>query len=620
MKSNKKIGKYILQEEIGRGNFSTVFSAKTQDQDPLTPPLFAIKCIPKKTIESNKILKKLLNTEVSIMNRINHPNIMHLFDYYETNNNYYLVINNCDKGDIENYLRKKRIKYLKEKEAINVLKQIMVGFVELRKFNVIHRDLKLSNIFLHKNKVVIGDFGFAKTGKKMSGTTLGTPLTMAPEMIKGDSVYSSKTDLWSIGIVFYELLFGSPPFFGLSLNELYNEIKLKSGKNLKFPEKPEVKQQTKLLLKKLLQIDPEKRISWMEFFENDIFGVRDFEEKKGSEQPSNIGRDFGHHSPSYNKEFEKSARKYYGDKLKDKSLESSPYSNSSEFERKLNSAKKFFGGDKKEKSLDYSNTISPSQLKTNSVNSDSSLKMDRIIDKMNTLERNKEYFFRYIHEINKANFYLKTCTAIINYVFYPSSENQLFKMKSQFQNSQMKKKLNDLEKTLLYTVLNIVRLSDNLLKGIRSDLLSRENTYVFNKFFEFVKSDKYELLVDLFSLKIKNIKIFQEKIKNEKQLAGYLTREEVKVFGKMNLQENMKNLEIYFLKIYQIIYKQKIFDKNILLITVFIHLCVKGRNYFNYWQEKKKFNWKNFDKNYQNMSNRNLLEILKFSFEEAFAN
>ena len=79
----------------------------------------------------------------------------------------------------------------------------MIGFVELRNYNVIHRDLKLTNIFLNKNKVVIGDFGFAKTGKNMSGTTLGTPLTMAPEMIKGDSYYTSKTDLWSIGIVFY---------------------------------------------------------------------------------------------------------------------------------------------------------------------------------------------------------------------------------------------------------------------------------------------------------------------------------------------------------------------------------------------------------------------------------
>lgn len=93
----------------------------------------------------------------------------------------------------------------------------MNGFVELRKYNVMHRDLKLSNIFLHDEDIIVGDFGFAKTGKEMTGTTLGTPLTMAPEMINGDAKYSSKTDLWSIGIVFYQLIYGSPPFFGLSL-------------------------------------------------------------------------------------------------------------------------------------------------------------------------------------------------------------------------------------------------------------------------------------------------------------------------------------------------------------------------------------------------------------------
>ncbi len=141
MKNNKKIGKYILHQEIGRGNFSKVYLAKYYNS--CENQKFAVKCIDKQMIESNKVLKKLLNTEVSIMNRIEHPNIMHLYDYYETNNNYYLVINYCDKGDIDTYMRKNRIKYLKEKEVISVMRQIMTGFIELRKFKVIHRDLKL---------------------------------------------------------------------------------------------------------------------------------------------------------------------------------------------------------------------------------------------------------------------------------------------------------------------------------------------------------------------------------------------------------------------------------------------------------------------------------------------
>lgn len=66
-----------------------------------------------------------------------------------------------------------------------------------------HRDIKLANIFVHQNKIVVGDFGFAKTGQEMAGTALGTPITMAPEMIIGETDYSSKADLWSIGVVFY---------------------------------------------------------------------------------------------------------------------------------------------------------------------------------------------------------------------------------------------------------------------------------------------------------------------------------------------------------------------------------------------------------------------------------
>ena len=114
------------------------------------------------------------------------------------------------------------------------MREIRNGFKILRKFKVIHRDIKLSNIFIDGQRIVIGDFGFAKTGKEMTGTTLGTPLTMAPEVIVGEHEYSSKTDLWSIGVVFYQLLCGEPPFFGLSHQELMRDIQEKSGENLKF--------------------------------------------------------------------------------------------------------------------------------------------------------------------------------------------------------------------------------------------------------------------------------------------------------------------------------------------------------------------------------------------------
>lgn len=82
----------------------------------------------------------------------------------------------------------------------------MNGFRELRKHKVLHRDFKLANLFIHNETLIIGDFGFAKSGQEMAETKLGTPLTMAYEILTANSensVYTSKADLWSVGVVYY---------------------------------------------------------------------------------------------------------------------------------------------------------------------------------------------------------------------------------------------------------------------------------------------------------------------------------------------------------------------------------------------------------------------------------
>ena len=83
--------------------------------------------------------------------------------------------------------------------------QIMNGFKELHKHKVMHRDFKLANVFLHDDKIIIGDFGFAKSGTQMAATTLGSPITMSPEVWKvtGNVTYTNKMDLWSVGVCFY---------------------------------------------------------------------------------------------------------------------------------------------------------------------------------------------------------------------------------------------------------------------------------------------------------------------------------------------------------------------------------------------------------------------------------
>ena len=184
-KPGKKISHYQIEKLLGAGMFAKVYLA-TSDVDGQK---YAIKCIAKsviccliKKILGSSDLKRLLSNEVQVMNNINHPNVMHLFEFMESNNNYYLVIRYCNNGDLERYLAKKPSNRLTEKEALFFLKQIMNGFQVLHKNKVMHRDFKLANIFLHNDTVVIGDFGFAKSGHDMAQTKLGTPITMAPEV------------------------------------------------------------------------------------------------------------------------------------------------------------------------------------------------------------------------------------------------------------------------------------------------------------------------------------------------------------------------------------------------------------------------------------------------------
>jgi serine/threonine protein kinase len=268
----QKIGRYVLTKKIGQGQYGAVWLAKHLD----TGNLFAVKKLDRSQIDSSQILKRLLQTEISIMHEISHPNIMHLFEFLSSNRHYYLVIKFCNQGDFESYMKEKKTNHFQEADAVLFFKQIMNGFFELRKHKVLHRDFKLANVFMHNERLIIGDFGFAKSGQEVGETRLGSPMTMAPELlfsVGDDLVYNSKADLWSIGVVFYQILFGEPPFWGRNVAELKKSLLANSGSRLKFP-KP-VSEEAQDLLKSLLTLDPERRIAWKRFFNHEIFKKHD---------------------------------------------------------------------------------------------------------------------------------------------------------------------------------------------------------------------------------------------------------------------------------------------------------------------------------------------------------
>ncbi len=263
-------GKYKVRVELGQGKFGKVFLVNRVDDETA---VFAAKKVSKQIILSNPRLKELFESEVSIMRTIEHPHILHLHDFCETDTDYYMVTEFCPDGDLEKYIQKNS--KLQESEAIFYLKQIMSGFVELHMKRVMHRDFKPANIYLNNGHIVIGDFGLAKVGHSTTTSKMGTPLYMAPEILfsKHEMAYTSKCDLFSIGVVYFYMLFGSLPFEGTDLNRLEQDIELHSGQNLRFPTGVQVSAESQQLLRSLLEKDPVDRLSWNQFFNHNLFKI-----------------------------------------------------------------------------------------------------------------------------------------------------------------------------------------------------------------------------------------------------------------------------------------------------------------------------------------------------------
>lgn len=124
-----------------------------------------------------------------------------------------------------------------------------------------HRDIKPDNILLHNGNVKIADFGFCKPlehKNDMVNTMLGSPIYMAPEVIKGE-VYTNKADIWSLGVVLYQMVFGKCPFESKSIAKL---IKMLEDEDVHIPEYPKISSTLEKMLRRILVKDYNHRIDW----------------------------------------------------------------------------------------------------------------------------------------------------------------------------------------------------------------------------------------------------------------------------------------------------------------------------------------------------------------------
>ena len=275
----EKIGNYNLvrttENELGRGSFSIVYLATYSGPDNKyikNGTKVAIKVI--KTKNLSQKATEILQDEITIMESIKedpHPNIVGCYDVIRKDhlNELYIILEYCDSGDLRGILRKP----IKEKYAQFYFCQLANGLKYLDKNCIIHRDIKPKNILLtDKRRVLkIADFGFAKKHNEQSlhETMCGSPLYMAPE-IMNNNMYNNQTDLWSIGMILYEMLYGNHPFQNCrTIPELKDTV---SKTIIDIPpldtKNKDVSKLCISLLKKLLEKKVNDRITWDNFFDN----------------------------------------------------------------------------------------------------------------------------------------------------------------------------------------------------------------------------------------------------------------------------------------------------------------------------------------------------------------
>ena len=250
---NKKVGNYLLTEQIGLGTFSKV----TKAIHILTKEKVAIKILDKSKIK-DKIDIERIYREIEILKSINHPNISQLYESNSTIHNFYLILEYIEGGDLCDYINKNIC--LKEPQACHFFRQIISAIEYLYDMGITHRDIKPENILLdssHENIKVI-DFGLSNycSDLELLHSACGSPCFASPEMLSGNPYNGITTDIWSSGIVLYSMLVGTLPFDDQELNSLYDQIKIGT-----FYIPSTLSLEAIDFLKSILRVDPTKRLN-----------------------------------------------------------------------------------------------------------------------------------------------------------------------------------------------------------------------------------------------------------------------------------------------------------------------------------------------------------------------
>ena len=248
------IQNYVLRRCIGRGSFSSVWLADAS-VDGVTA---AVKVVPKKTIDSPELFTRF-KREVALLEQSNHPFIAHFYELIEDQRCYYLCMEYADNGDFESFL-KARGNMLPENMCRYFLTEMVLALDYLHNTcRIAHRDLKPENILLDRyNNIRISDFGLSNTFSDLNPTltsNCGSPAYASPELAQGQP-YTKAADIWSLGVILYQMATGNLPFQAPDIQGILSKI---VSAEPYYP--PILDAQLIDLLKQMLCKNPRERIS-----------------------------------------------------------------------------------------------------------------------------------------------------------------------------------------------------------------------------------------------------------------------------------------------------------------------------------------------------------------------
>jgi polo-like kinase 1 len=247
------VKKYQRGRFLGKGGFARCYEFQNLD----TKKISAAKVIAKSSLTKSRAKQKLMS-EIKIHRSLHHNNIVGFEHFFEDSENVYITLELCSNQTLNELIRRR--KRLHELEAKCYIVQIISALKYLHAHRIIHRDLKLGNLFVSaKMELKIGDFGLA-TKLEFDGerkrTICGTPNYIAPEILEAKQGHSYEVDVWSLGVILYTMLIGKPPFETSDVKTTYRRIRMNA---YTFPEHVHISESAKDMITKILTNDPAKR-------------------------------------------------------------------------------------------------------------------------------------------------------------------------------------------------------------------------------------------------------------------------------------------------------------------------------------------------------------------------